>query len=66
MIENKIRKVGLMWQYNFLRPLFWEEYYFWHWKALPLGWSIISKPDKDADESDYASMSKSKVRRHVK
>jgi hypothetical protein len=56
-MENKrIRKIGWVWQYDFLRPLYWNEYQHWIRNVLPLGWSIISKPEQNADETDYQKL----------
>ena len=37
--------VGVMWEWNRPRPLGWYEYQEWMTKLLPMGWSIIAKPD---------------------
>ncbi len=56
MMTNKIRSIGWMWQYNFMRPLFWKEYQYWLYNTLPFGWSIIREPEENADETDYQKM----------
>lgn len=55
-MNNDFRKIGWLWQWDFLRPLFWKEYQHWVHNVLPLGWSIISEPEEDADESDYENL----------
>lgn len=33
--------IGLIWQWDRLRPLAWAEYVYWMHHALPFGWSIL-------------------------
>jgi hypothetical protein len=54
--KQRIRKIGWMWQLTFLRPLYWDEYKHWIKNALPFGWSIISEPEQNADETDYKKL----------
>ena len=37
---------GLMWEFDHMRVLEWDEYEYWLLHALPFGWSIITPPIK--------------------
>lgn len=38
-------KTGIMWEFDHLRVLEWEEYQYYCRHPLPFGWTIIVEPE---------------------
>ena len=47
--EVNIAVIGLMYEWDHLRPLGWTEYLYWTLHALPFGWSIVCIPAEGAE-----------------
>lgn len=39
------KMLGVMWEWDHMRYLSWEEYQYWLLHPLPFGWGIILVPD---------------------
>lgn len=44
--ESEAKQLGVMWEWDHLRPLGLAEYKFWMRNVMPWGWSIIQAPQE--------------------